>query len=322
MQRLNDLRRGIHNWNADSAEAIYACTGCRHCSTYCEHKNEPALVLFAGRAEANRRGATHPRLENYPDRFRNRDHRLTTTLRERPYARVTGGAIGYMPGCDAVEKGQKDLDATLAVFERLSGQPVPLCDVGQTCAGYPLIASGYSDMFRWHASRVAADLKGFRSVVINCSACVFTLRSLYPAEGIHLATEVLAVPEYLLRLAQALPAIPGGKPIIYYHDPCHHVRYAGVVSQPRQILAKIADVREFAWAKEDADCCGGGGLLPKTMPHIADSMARRRLREIANRGGGTVVTSCATCTFMLRSNAPEGVFVYDLPAYIFDRLQP
>ena len=42
-------------------------------------------------------------------------------------------------------------------------------------------------------------------------------------------------------------------------------------------------------------------------------MARNRLAEIASRGGGTVVTACATCAFLLKRNAPNGVTVHDLP---------
>ncbi|HWN69518.1 MAG TPA: hypothetical protein VNM90_17875, partial [Haliangium sp.] len=42
---------------------------------------------------------------------------------------------------------------------------------------------------------------------------------------------------------------------------------------------------------------------------VADGMARRRLREVTRGGGGTVVTSCPTCVFMLGRNAPDGVEV-------------
>ncbi len=48
------------------------------------------------------------------------------------------------------------------------------------------------------------------------------------------------------------------------------------------------------------------------MPQIADQMSKRRLAEVQATGGGLVVTSCATCTFMLRRNAPPSVDVADL----------
>src|SRR5439155_13996554 len=99
---------------------------------------------------------------------------------------------------------------------------------------------------------------------------------------------------------------------VYYHDPCYHARYNGVVEAPRRALAQLAEVREFSWNKRDTECCGGGGLLPKTMPLVADQMSKRRLAEVHATGGGMVVTSCATCAFMLKRNAPPSVEVANL----------
>jgi Fe-S oxidoreductase len=99
---------------------------------------------------------------------------------------------------------------------------------------------------------------------------------------------------------------------VYYHDPCYHARYNGVIDTPRRALGQLVEVRELSWNKADTECCGGGGLLPKTMPLAADQMAKRRLAEVQATGGGLVVTSCATCTFMLRRNAPPSVEVADL----------
>jgi Fe-S oxidoreductase len=48
------------------------------------------------------------------------------------------------------------------------------------------------------------------------------------------------------------------------------------------------------------------------MPVVADQMAKRRLAEVQASGGGLVVTSCATCTFMLKRNAPASVEVENL----------
>jgi Fe-S oxidoreductase len=45
-------------------------------------------------------------------------------------------------------------------------------------------------------------------------------------------------------------------------------------------------------------------------------MARRRLAEIADQGGGTVVTACGTCKHMLARNAPANVDVRDLAEYL------
>jgi len=323
MSRLGDLSSGRQPWSAPAAAPLWACTGCRQCSMYCDHGNEPGLVLLAGRAQANARGYGHPNLGDYPDRFRNRDARLADVLRDLvPTDKRTGEtAVGFFPGCDNIDKSPDTLARSLDLFDLVGTEPIRVIDAGQACGGYPLLAAGYPDMFRWHAAKVAASLKRYRTVVTNCSACLYTMRVQYRAEGIGLSCEIVSLAEYLARSAPQLAAhcTDSAKPI-YYHDPCYLARYSNVVEEPRRALSAVAEVREFAWSKHDSDCCGGGGLLPKTMPTVADEMARRRLRDISSRGGGTVVTSCATCAFMLRSNAPSGVEVYDLPELIADKV--
>lgn len=318
MDALNALRKGEVPWTSENTEALWACTGCRLCTTFCEHENEPGLVLMAGRAQANAHGAGHKNLANYPERFRNREARLASRLREHaadaePY---TEGVIGYWPGCDAVDKGMRDVDVALDLFNRLGGE-IKLITSDQVCGGYPLLAAGYPDVFRWHAEKVAKSLRGFKKVVTNCSACLFTMQQQYAAAGVTLDTEVINVSQYLAEAVQKLPREIDKKPV-YYHDPCYLARYSGIIEEPRMVLAQFGELREFEWSRGETECCGGGGLLPKTDPDTADTMARRRLREVANRGGGTVVTSCATCTYMLRSNAPSGVSVVDLATYVSD----
>ncbi|MCG8421938.1 MAG: (Fe-S)-binding protein [Proteobacteria bacterium] len=320
MDRLNQIRRGNAPWTASSVEPIWACTGCRQCTAYCNHNNEPGLVLLAGRAEANARGVGHPNLAGYPDRFRGREQRLVAQLRDSVAAEklAVRGTIGYWPGCDAVGKGLDDVSAALDLFERI-GAAVDVVDGGLACAGYPLLAAGYVDMFRWHAGKVARVLKEFRTVIINCSACTYALRALYPAEGVLISTEILALAEFLSRMADAIPTARQKK-VVYYHDPCYLARYSGVLEEPRRVLARVAEVREFGWSHSDTECCGGGGLLPKTMPEVADTMARKRLHEVVKGGGGTVVTSCATCAFLLKRNASSGVSVRDLPSAVIEAL--
>lgn len=319
MDRLNRARTGASPWTAESTESLWACTGCRQCTTYCDHGNEVGLVLMAGRAEATSKGVGHPRLANYADRFRNRDQRLVDQVRDHVGRdRFEEDAlVGFWPGCDAIDKGLSDVSTALDLFDQTGSEHVRMVDAGQACAGYPLLAAGHPDLFRWHAGKVATALKRFRTVIVNCSACVYTLRSLYPAEGLSLSTEILALSEFLAQSATRLPK-PKKKKVVYYHDPCYLARYSGVLEAPRRVLSQVADVREFAWSRTDTECCGGGGLLPKTDPDAADSMAKRRLRDIASRGGGTVVTSCATCTFMLKRNAPDSIEVKDLATAVSD----
>ncbi|ACY17588.1 (Fe-S)-binding protein [Haliangium ochraceum] len=310
MDSLNQLRKGNASWSSESAAPLWACTGCRQCTVYCDHGNEPGLVLLAGRAEATARGAGHPNLRDYPQRFGKREKRLVERMREQLPAehRAADALVGFWPGCDAVDKYPGGIDGARALLSQVSGMDVSVLDVGQTCAGYPLLASGHPDAFRWHASKVAHALQTLRTLVVGCSACVYTLRVSYPAEGQALSCEILSTPEFLARSQRSAPE-RREKPVVYYHDPCMLARYTGVIEEPRRVLGRIAEVREMSWSGTDTECCGGAGMLPKTMPEVADAMARRRLRDVVRGGGGTVVTSCPTCALMLQRNAPDGVSV-------------
>ena len=312
MDRLNQLRLGRTPWTAESTDALWACTGCRHCTMYCEHDNEPGLVLLTGRAAAVDHGAPHPALVGYAERFRAREQRLTAQLAASFGDHLaTEGEIGLWPGCDGIDKGAADIAATLALLARVGLEDVKIVDAPQACAGYPLLAAGHGDLFRWHAGRVAQAVRGFRKIAINCSACLYAMRAQYAAEGVSLRPEVISLADLIAPAAQNL-ACPLNRKSVYYHDPCYHARYNGVVDAPRRALGQLAELREFAWNHSDTECCGGGGMLPKTMPLVADQMSKRRLAEVQATGGGMVVTSCATCAFMLRRNAPPSVEVANL----------
>src|SRR6266540_4176768 len=120
MDRLNQLRRAHLPWTDKMTDPLYACTGCRRCTTECVHGNEPGLVLLAGRAAAAARSAAHPALAGYPERFRSREQRLVEILRDHlPGERFADSApVGFWPGCDAIDKGLDDIDAALGLFDQ------------------------------------------------------------------------------------------------------------------------------------------------------------------------------------------------------------
>src|SRR5262249_36511409 len=143
MDRANQLRLGRARWNVEASDPLWACTGCRHCTMYCDHGNEPGLVLLSARAAAAQHGVPHPALVGYSERFGAREQRLSAQLAAQfAGALATEGEIGYWPGCDAIDKAAADIAATLAVLERVGLDAVKIVEAPQACAGYPLLAAG------------------------------------------------------------------------------------------------------------------------------------------------------------------------------------
>lgn len=68
----------------------------------------------------------------------------------------------------------------------------------------------------------------------------------------------------------------------------------GRYDEPRAILERIAGrpPAEFRRARQDAECSGGGGLLPATRPEASREIAEQRIAEHRAQGGGVLVTAC------------------------------
>lgn len=319
MKQLHQLLQGEVPWTQEEAEPLWACTGCRQCTTACEHGNEPGLVLLAGRKRALENGVNHPSLENYPERFNERQERLKMSLSETAANISTNekaDTTGFFPGCDMVDKSTKDIVSLYSTLDACKITPPTLVGNGPVCGGYPLWAGGFENEFYAQAQKVKTVFDGYKKVVMNCSACYHTVKSVYPTMGLGLATKVLPLSTFLAAETKKIQQNEKDLPTVYYHDPCYLARYQGVLEEPRRVLAGVAKIKDFYYSHTETECCGGAGLLPKTAPKTSDSMAKHRMKELSESGGGDVVTSCGTCAFMLKSNSTENVTVYDLPGYL------
>jgi Fe-S oxidoreductase len=313
MQTANLLRRGHLPWNADYTEVLYGCSGCGACTAVCAWENQPGRILIAARGAAEQRRAGHPQLLRLPERHRARSERLAATLRKAVPAqrRSDDARVALHAGCDTLESAPEDLHAALSFFDQVADY-VRVLDTDEPCGGYPLWAAGQLEALRHHARRFAAGVAKSARVISTCPACVWLVREVYPREGISVRTEFLHVLELAQSFVQRVPETTGeARQPALYHDPCYLGRLRGIYDAPRRLLARVAEPREFSRNRAEAECSGGGGLVPKTMPDTALDMARRRLRQAHETGVRRVVTACPTCKKQL-SRAADGLEVVDL----------
>jgi Fe-S oxidoreductase len=316
MVSLRRLRRREVEPTVETTAPLYACTGCGACTEACLHHVEPAAALFAGRAALAREGRAPAALAELPARVRTHAEQAARRMREElPVQRFPSEAqVALLPGCDAPELAR----TTLALLDRLGAGYVAVADVSLACGGYPLLAGGFPEAFRAHAEALARQLQGYARVVVACPACAWAMRSEYPAQGVALRPEVLHLAEFLGPLSEQLP-VARPLPAAYYHDPCYLGRRSGVYEAPRRLLARaLVEVREFSRNRAEAECAGGGGVLPLTMPEAADAIADWRLAE-PRESGAPVVTACPTCK---RRLSRDGVTVRDLVEVLEEATRP
>lgn len=277
---------------AGGAKALYACTGCMRCRSFCRHENEVGYALFSARQHA-------VDTELAPEGAR-------TTLRtfaehQNPFGRDLAPVVAqhrtdapvrfqFFPGCSSLVKREALVEDARSVAEAF-GAPLGVCKASTQCCGYPLYAAGDVREFEAHARKVASTLAPYPELVVMDPGCAYTFRVVYPRFGVDLTTTVRTLVEVLAERLDHAPAAPPLDVSVSYHDACHLGRGLGQYEEPRRLLRKAArEVLDATEHRGEAGCSGGGGLVPRTMPDAAVQIARRE----TERHKAEVVTACPT----------------------------
>ena len=219
--------------------------------------------------------------------------------------------IAYFVGCTTAYRHPEIASATHTVLARLGTDFTLLNgEKNEVCCGSPLIRAGFTESAKSLAEQnvKAIEESGAKTILTTCPGCARALKLDYPQLGVQLPkkVKVLHITEFLVKhqkkLAQLMkyPLLTkqtGTPSTMTYHDPCHLGRELGIYEPPRQLLKLIpeADLMEFPHNREYADCCGGGGALPKTFPDLAEEITRTRLVNTPSTSNSYLVSACPNC---------------------------
>ncbi|MEZ4220766.1 MAG: (Fe-S)-binding protein [Polyangiaceae bacterium] len=278
------VSRGQVQADAETAAVAWACTGCLSCRDHCDHENPVAVTLAAARADYFARGLAPAAAQRSAERFAANAVRVKNAVRSlAPGASVDPESrIGLVVGCSYLLKAPEVAAAAVRVAAALLG-PVRVVDA---CCGLPLLQAGDREgLGRARAAFEEATRGTSRLVAVDAGCAHFLQAS-------HAEPLVALVEQRLERLRPGVELQHDGP--VRYHDPCHLGRGLGLYEEPRRILKHLLgrEPEEFPRSRRDAVCSGGGGLVPETAPATSEGMARRRLEEHREAGGGLVVTAC------------------------------
>ena len=271
-------------------------------------------MLFTGRAAAVEHGVPHPALTGYSERFRAREQRLVdaaaTDVRGAPRDRGRHRLLaGLRRGRQGRRRHRRDARAVRA--RRPRGREDRRRAAG--VRGLSAARRGPSrsvPLARGPRRRVAARLPQGRDQLLRVSVRDARAVRRRGREHAHRG-----------RVARRLARARGART-----SRARSTQAVGLL--PRPLLPRALQQRHRAAApraraarrgsrarvEQDATPSAAAAVAccRRRCRAIADQMAKRRLAEVQAAGGGMVVTSCATCTFMLKRNAPPSVEVANL----------
>lgn len=300
MTTLHHVAQGDLSLTESHAASFYACTGCLRCRSYCDHDNEVAAALGAGRAEAVKRGlapaAAFEVIEGYSDGVRDSTRRARELWGEAD-ARAT---TGYVPGDAALRDLPDEARAGYGVVETLVGRaPRPLVPG----PGLDLLEAGDEAGFAAAAARFLEAARGLSRVVFLDPDALYAARHIAPQFGLTTTTPLVHLSELAdAHLGRLRPLRDLGDPARHrYLDPCKLGRGLGVYDAPRRVLARVlgGPVGEPHLTREVAECSGAGGLLPQTRPETAGAIARARVEDHRRAQGAMLVVACPSAQVSL-----------------------
>ncbi len=235
MTRLDDLRRGGRQFDADLGELLSHCTTCGRCAEICKHSNDVAGTILAARATADRLGVLPDALRNWalesPD--------APASWRELP----VDGPTRILPGrVDEAEVVAALKLLAAAGYYNVGRLEAPLD------AGSRLLAAGRPGAANARAETVAQAAAGLRLVCLD-AADVTRLQPILGNECCHLVDALQG------RLPPLAPTVDAE---VLYLDGCKVGRGLGAYDGPRRMLADVVGgVREAVMNRAEGGCCGG-----------------------------------------------------------------
>jgi Fe-S oxidoreductase len=300
------------------AEALWACTTCRHCEEVCpvgiEHvptiiglRQNLAMEQVAvpqGVAEtiAQLEAREHPFRGASAGRTDWMDGLTVPTLADAGDAEVV-----YWIGCAAAfDERARQIARSLVQILQHAGVPFAVLAAQERCNGDVARRTGNEFHYDMLARANVETLDGARvtRIVTHCPHCLQQLRHEYGRFGgryevVH-HTELIDT----LLASGRLRLAPGARERITFHDPCYLGRYNRQFDAPRRILDTLGVQRlEMTRSRSDSFCCGAGGGHAFFDDDEGEKINALRVREAAATGASTVVTGCPFCLTMLASGA-------------------
>jgi Fe-S oxidoreductase len=283
----------------ERAELAWGCSNCFRCREACDHRNPVTATLNDARADYVALGqapAPVQALLERQDEIETQHALALEQLEGMPGVR-SDAASALLLGCRYAKVFPDAARAAIRLTVALAG-PVRLvdgcCGAWQRSAGAPASADAAQ-------ARVKSEVGSAKRLFVLDPRCALELVDLSPTTLVELAA----------RHPQRFGPTPGNTGRFRYHDSCALGRGLGLYDEPRRLLARVVGSTplELENTRQLARCSGGGGILPVSMPEVAQAGAARLAAEHGRLGGGMLVTSCASSLSQLKR---AGADVVDL----------
>lgn len=321
------LKKGSADIDPDFIKRIFQCTLCVRCQEGCQTNIDMMGLWQAVRAELGNRGLLPKSIETMAKTV-TEHHNLFAIANTKRNIWALGMEDRIAPKMNKPAKVAYFIGCVASFTGRISGIPAATIDIldasdidytilgpDEWCCGNPFFFIGGHEAATETAWQNINKLKelGVEQIITNCAGCYRAFTHEYPrifGENMKdMGFEILHFSQLLSRLIDEgkLKFNNPQEITVTYHDPCEIGRHLGIYDEPRHVLKSLPGVElvEMSNNRENAECCGGGGLLKAVDEGTAEAIAGKRLDQALKTGADAVISSCVTCKIQLGDAARE-----------------
>lgn len=285
------LTRQVRRGNERRIEQISdKCLMCGKCKEVCQVGVDGAQLRLMQRAR---------RHYGFSPDFSNLPQSLITSSSSQKNEKVL-----YFGGC--MTQLTPAIGKSVESILRKSGVDYEWMDrEGGICCGRPLYTAGRTREAEQLVQKNQEIIKnsGAKVLLVSCPICYKMFLEHYDLNDIRV---VHYVPFMLDLIASGKIQLIQSEVSYVFHDPCELGRGCGMYDEPRQLLKRVAQIREAEKNREMSVCCGGSlGSLSLDFAQ-REKITRASLENLCGSGADAIATACPLCktTFSRYSDRP------------------
>ncbi|MHA1685771.1 MAG: (Fe-S)-binding protein, partial [Candidatus Heimdallarchaeaceae archaeon] len=324
-------------------DAVFSCTMCKACENICPVELPLLDIWKLIRNEAFHRGKWDKKLTLIYNKLNETHNIFGRPQKERlqwaekldidikGYINKRSSLLLFI-GCQAsYNEDMQNIARSAVTILYKAGLDFTILGEKEWCCGSPILLAGGYEVSKSLAER---NFKEFRKlkikeIVTTCASCYNVLKNDYPKLlGDKWNIKVKHISEVIeqLLIDGKIKLKKEIREKITYKDPCELVRHCNFYEPPRKVINFIPKVRyeELSSNKEQALCCGGGGLLPITNPKLVESVNKKLIDEILYSEADIIVNSCPLCQQTIKKGlerAKKNIKVIDLVELIAQTME-
>ena len=218
--------------------------------------------------------------------------------------------FGYFLGCVYSYSGRAG-KGPVAVLKlaKLANEKVSIFSPTEYCCGNPYLLGGQEEKALQLAEHNVSEIERLciKKLIISCAGCYRVFTEEYPRLlGKKLPFKVISHMDYILTLIRTnkLKLSNNLKVKVTYKDPCELGRHCGVYDVARDLLASLPGVenREMQNSRENALCCGAGGLIKPNYPEIANDVSSHLILQMEAQKVDLCLNACPSCLLNIDEN--------------------